>query len=249
MNNPRRIQRHLVKALAAGAVLVAAALPMAIASVAGAADSVSSVAFNTTASGGTTTTNAYFGTGASGTFSIVGAFAGDGETTATVTTTAPGVTFTGVTDPAGGTAITGSFASTSATTPGSYPITVTDNNGTGTLDAAFTVNAAPTVSSVSPTGMADTTANTPATVTLTGAGFVGTPKVYLTSTVDGTKLTGVTVTASGGTIATPVSTLTVSVTPENLVNSAPATPGTYTFTVVNPDGGQIASAALFTVTG
>jgi hypothetical protein len=248
MNNPRRIQRHLVKALAAGAVLVAAALPMAIASVAGAAVTLTSASFNTTSSGGTTTINAYFGTGASGTFSIAGGFAGDGETTATVTTTAPGVTFSSVVDTSTS-ALTGSFVSTSATTPGSYPITVTDNNGTATLDAAFTVNAAPTVSSVSPTGMADTTANTAATVTLTGAGFVGTPKVYLTSTVDGTKLTGVTVTASGGTIAAPVSTLTVSVTPENLVNSAPATPGTYTFTVVNPDGGQIPSAALFTVTG
>jgi hypothetical protein len=247
MNNPRRIQRHLVKALAAGAVLVAAALPMAIASVAGAAVTLTSASFTTTASGGTTT-GAYFGTGASGTFSIAGGFAGDGETTATVTTTAPGVTFTSVVDTSTS-AMTGSFASTSATTPGSYPITVTDNNGTATLNAAFTVNAAPTVASVSPTGMADTTANTAATVTLTGAGFVGTPKVYLTSTVDGTKLTGVTVTASGGTIAAPVSTLTVSVTPENLVNTTPATPGTYTFTVINPDGGQIPSAALFTVTG
>ncbi len=36
MNNPRRIQRHLVRAAAAGALLAAAALPLAIATSAGA---------------------------------------------------------------------------------------------------------------------------------------------------------------------------------------------------------------------
>ncbi len=252
MNNPRRIQRHLVKALAAGALLAAAALPMAIATAAGAADTVTGVTFCTTTGcggdGGTTTVATYFGSGASGSFSIAGAFAGDGETIATVTTTAPGVTFSGISDTTG-TTITGSFSSTSATTPGSYPITVTDNNGTGTLAGAFTVNAAPSVTAATPASIADTAAFTPESVVLTGS-FVGAPVVFLTSTVDGTKLTGVTDTAgTTGTTASPSSSLTVSVTPKNLVDGASATPGTYTFTATDPDGGTTTSAALFTVTG
>jgi len=73
--------------------------------------------------------------------------------------------------------------------------------------------------------------------------------VFLTSAVDGTKLTSVTVTATTGTTTAPATSLTTSVTPENMVNHASATPGTYTFTVTNPDGGVSTSAALFTVTG
>ena len=253
MNNPRRIQRQLVKALAAGALLAAAALPMAIATAAGAADTVTAITFCTTVAtcggnGGTTTVATSFGTGASGSFVLTGTFAGDGETIATVTTTAPGVTFSGLSDTTG-TTITGHFASTSAATPGSYPITVTDNNGTGTLAGVFSVNAPPSVSAATPATIADTAGNAAVTVTLTGS-FVGTPVVFLASTVDGTKLTGVTVTGgTGGTTALPSTSLTTSVTPENLVNSSSATPGTYTFTVTNPDGGTSTSAALFTVTG
>ena len=253
MNNPRRIHRYLVKALAAGALLAAAALPMAVATAAGAADTVSTITFCTTVAtcggnGGTSTVATSFGSGASGSFAITGSFAGDGETIATVTTTAPGVTFSGISDPAGGTTLTGHFASTSATTPGSYPITTTDNNGTGTLAGAFTVNAAPSVSAATPATIADTAGNTAATVTLTGS-FVGQPVVFLTSSADGTKLTSVTVTATTGTTTAPATSLTTSVTPENMVNHVPATPGTYTFTVTNPDGGTSTSAALFTVTG
>ncbi len=246
----------MVKALAAGAVLIAAALPMVIATAAGAVDTISGVTFCTTVvtcggNGGTTTVATSFGTGASGSFVLTGptgGFAGDGETIATVTTTAPGVTFSGLSDTTG-TTITGHFASTSASTPGSYPITVTDNNGTGTLAGAFTVNAPPSVSAAVPATIADTAGNAAVTVTLTGS-FVGTPVVFLTSSADGTKLTGVSVTGgTGGTTALPSTSLTTSVTPENLVNSASATPGTYTFTVTNPDGGTSTSAALFTVTG
>ena len=107
MNTLRRIPRHMVKALAAGAVLVAAALPMALAGVASAAgtDPVTGVAFSIT---GGITSEAYFGTGASGTFDVAGTFAGDGGNT-TVTTTAPGVTFTVLAN-INKTDITGTFA-------------------------------------------------------------------------------------------------------------------------------------------
>src|ERR1700734_2102018 len=93
MNNQRRIPRLLVKALASGAVLVAAALPLAIASAAGAATFTPTGVTFTPHNGATTNE---FGTGASGTFTITGTgFAGDGSTT-TVTSTAPGLTFSNV---------------------------------------------------------------------------------------------------------------------------------------------------------
>jgi len=252
MNNPRRIQRHLVKALAAGALLAAAALPMAIAGVAGAAGgTIASVAFDTSGSGGTTNTN-YFGTGASGTFVIAGTgFAGDGGN-ATVTTSAPGVSFTGVTDTSPtGIAISGSFASTSATVPGTYSLTVVDNAGTETLAGAFTVNATASISSLSVSSVADTTGFTPVATVATGSGFVGTPVVSLTSTVDGTSISGadVVVTPTAGTVAAPASSLSLQITPKNTTNGSPATPGTYTMTVVNPDGGVYTSGAIFTVLG
>ena len=92
MNNPRRIQRHLVKALAAGALLAAAALPLAVATEAGA-----STAFTVTFS---SSPSNYTGQGDAGTFTIVAnaaTFAGDGGN-ATVTSSNTGVTFSGVVD-------------------------------------------------------------------------------------------------------------------------------------------------------
>jgi hypothetical protein len=244
MNNPRRIQRHLVKAFAAGALLAAAALPMAIATAAGAAaaDAITAVSF---APSPGSTTGAFFGEGASGGVTLTGTFAGDGGN-ATVTTTAPGVTFTAVTDTST-TSLTADFASTSASTPGSYPITVTDDNGTATLAGAFVINNDPSLTALNPATVADTTAHTAVTSTATGT-FVGTPTLVVTSTVNGTTIEA-TAAASGGTTATPATTDAFTITPLNSTNSTPATPGTYTVTVINPDGGSYTSGALFTVTG
>ncbi len=74
MNNPRRIQRHLVKALAAGAVIVAAALPVALATAAGAVTpAITSVTFTPSGAGNT------IGQGSSGTVTVTGVgFAGNG---------------------------------------------------------------------------------------------------------------------------------------------------------------------------
>jgi len=258
MNNPRRIQRHLVKALAAGALLAAAALPMAIATAAGAADVISSTTFSI--SGGNQNLS-YFGQGASGTFTVNGTFAGLGGTT-TVTSTAPGVTFSSVTNVTG-TTVTGSFASTSATVPGSYAVTVTDGGGTATETGAFVVYGDPSVTSaLTTTGSSSSIADvaTPAAipVTISGAGFVANgvaanPKVTFTSTVDGTKLAVGAVAGGGATETTPTSTLTTTVTPVVAVNgtptTTPATPGTYTVTVTNADGGSFTSGPIFTIVG
>ncbi len=232
--------------LAVGALLVAA-LPTAIAAGAASVDSISGATFNTAASGGTTD-GVFFGSGAAGTFALFGDFAGDGGN-ASVTTNAPGVTFSAVTDDAPGTAITGDFASISATAPGSYSITVIDDNGTATLSDAFTVYGDPGVTSLSVSGAVDSLPAPAATAeVITGTDFVGTPTVIFASTVNGTKL-NVTETATAGTEANPTTTLDVSVSPTNAQNGNPATPGTYTVTVIDPDGGSVTTGAIFTITG
>src|ERR1700691_1759520 len=81
MNNPRRIQRHLVKALAAGALLAAAALPMAIASVAGAASAPVLTAIAFTPHGATANAVGESAAGITGTVAITGSgFADNGAT-------------------------------------------------------------------------------------------------------------------------------------------------------------------------
>src|SRR5664280_407792 len=220
MNTLRRIPRHLVKALAAGALLAAAALPMAIAGTAGAAgaDSITGVAYTIPGPPTGITGQAYFGTGASGTFDVAGAFAGDGGNT-TVTTTAPGVTFTGVTN-VNGHDVTGNFSSTSATVTGSYSITVTDNGGTATKSGAFTVYGDPSVTSATPSSLPDIAAPVGTNITIRGAGFVADtgvgvtnyPVVTFTSTVDGTSLLVGTASGGGASEITPTSALTVAVT-------------------------------------
>jgi len=263
MNNPRRIQRHLVKALAAGALLAAAALPMAIATAAGAATpaTITSVVFSPSGADN-------IGTGASGTATINGTgFAADGGNV-TVTSNAPGLTFTETGEST--TAVSTTFASTAATVPGTYSVTVVDDNGTATLAGSIVVDAAPGVTSLSAPGLVDSVpAPTPTQETITGAGFVTGATVTFTSTVNGTTLaaadtaahanggtpagTAVTgdqgKTTGGGTVAAPTTTLSTYVSPTNSVTGSSATPGTYTVTVTNPDGGTFTSTALLTITG
>jgi hypothetical protein len=252
MNNPRRIQRHLVRALAAGALLAAAALPLAIASAAGAAtaDSISSITFD-----GNGVSLPYVGTGASGTFVLLGNFADDGGNV-TVTSSAPGLTFSSLTD---GSTVTGDFATTSATVAGTYSVTVTDDNGTATDSTGVTVNADPTVSSLATTSAADNgSSTTPTSVSevITGSGFFTTsstygsvaPTVTFTSTVNGTTL-DTTATSTSGTQSAPSGTLDATVKLYNTSSTNQATPGTYTVTVTNADGGSYTSSALFTVSG
>ncbi len=366
MNNPRAIQRHLVKALAAGALLAAAALPMAIASVAGATTTSGGTAsFSTTnsstlsypvptadttgtltvtassstafvandpvtftasgssgitfgtgkfatsstvasdtydasgaspgvytvtvadtatsgASAGNTVTatitvggagtsfidfntnggsaGSYFGTGAAGTFSIYDSsapFAGDGGNT-TVTTNAPGVTFSGISNVSTDkNVITGSFASTSATVQGTYNVTVTDNKGTETYNNAFSVNAAPTVTSLSqstgsttPTTQGTLGTGTAVTETVTGSGFsdLSAANVALTSTADGTQLY-VSAASTAGTEASPSSTASITFYLQNMITTGAATPGAYTLTITNGDGGSVTTGPIFTVIG
>jgi hypothetical protein len=254
MNNPRRIQRHLVKALAAGAVLVAAAMPLVIATAAGAAPVPVSVAFTAPGTGNS------FGSGASGTATVTGTgFINDGGNV-TIASSAPGLTFTGAIETSA-TSATASYASTSATVPGTYSLSITDDGGTNTANNAIVVNADPSFTSVSPTGIVDLATPTPTTVTVTGAGFVTGATVTFTSVTNGTTLASTEGTGgafTGGKVSTgtqgestfgSATSLTVSVDPTNSVTGGPATTGAYTVTVTNPDGGSTTSGSVFTITG
>jgi large repetitive protein len=252
MNNPRRIQRHLVKALAAGALLAAAALPMAIATSAGAVATTYSVVFSSSGSSNT-------GPGDSGTFSITASaatFAGDGGN-ATITSSIPGVTFSSLvdTDPAFET-ITGDYATAATATAGPATLTITDDAGTFTATNAITVDTGPTATSLSVTSMGDVPTAVLTPDTITGSGFFseGTathhnPVVTLTSTVNGTTLTSPAADVTAPAVYPGSSTLTFEVSPFNSVTGGPATPGTYTVTVTNPDGGTVTTGAIFTITG
>ena len=243
MNNPRRIQRHLVKALAAGALLAAAALPMAIATAAGAVTTptVTSLAF--TPHGATANTIA---AGASGTVAITGTnFINDGGTVS-ISTTAADVTFSSVVETSTTTA-TANYSATSAQTAGTFNVTLTDNGGSATLTGAFSATATPTFTSAAPTPIYEGTgANT---VTITGSGFETGATVSFSSDGDGPGGTAVGTGLTNTVKSVSATTIVVSVTPTNPANSAAATLGGYDIVVSNPDGGSVDSGAdAFTVT-
>jgi hypothetical protein len=238
-----RIPRHGLKALAAGAVLVAAALPLTVASSAGAAGSISSLSFDTQAGVGGNGTQAggpSFGSGGSGKITINGSgFAHDGSTV-TITSNAPGVTFTGASESSTSTA-TVSFSSTS-TSPGSYNLTLTDDTNPGGVVATglLVVNPAPSIASLS-ISTASVNGATHYTEVITGADFVSTPSVVFTNTVNGTKLLTFSTTWNSSTQVTYVFEAL------NALTSAPATAGTYNLSVTNADGGTTTSASAMTI--
>jgi hypothetical protein len=240
MNNPRRIQRHLVRAAAAGALLAAAALPLAIATSAGALNpppTITSVSF--TPHGATASTIA---AGATGTVAITGTdFVNDGGTV-TLSTNAADVTFSDIAETSSTTA-TADYTSTTAQAAGSYSLELTDNGNpgdTGVVADAFSVTATPTITSVSPSPIYEGTgANT---VTVVGTGFETGATVSFVADSNGTPLT-----ASVTSIAANGKSIVLSVTPTNPTNSAAAAVSTYTLTVSNPDGGS-ATNDTFAVT-
>jgi len=243
MNNPRRIQRHLVKALAAGALLAAAALPMAIATAASAAatPSLTSITFTPSGTGNT------IAQGASGTFTLTGVgFAGNGGVDSLTATGAAGVSFSNDNETASTTTITGDYTVTGLAATGVRGLSFTDaaNATPLTLASAFTVTAAPTFTAISPNFIGVTQGATP--VNITGTGFETGATVSIVNSADGTSLKVGTATLNAD------GSLTVSVTPVNAVSGAAAstdafgTP-TYEVTVTNPDGGSITSGTVYAV--
>lgn len=241
----QRIPRYLVRAVSAGAVVVAAALPLAAASAASAATAptLSSV----TTSNSTGGTGNYFGSGASGTMTITGAnFANDGGNV-TVTSNAPGLTFSGAAETGAGTA-TVSFSSTSATVAGFYNLTLTDNAGTATLNNAFYVNSAPTITSISPATIVQ---GQTVTLTVSGSGFnnamgSGAFGVTFSSATDGTPLTVGSITSV---TATSFNVSVSALNPNTQVASpGSVTAGAFNATVTNSDGGNSTASNVLNVT-
>jgi len=238
MNNPRRIQRHFVRALAAGALLAAAALPLAMATAASAAatPSLTSITFTPSGTGNT------IGVGATGTFTLTGVgFAGNGGSDTLTSTGGVGVTFSNDTETASTTTITGDYSAAAATvgTGGLNLIDAANPSPGLSLASAFTVTPAPTFAGASPAFMGVTQGASP--VNITGLNFETGATVTMVSTVDATSLkVGTSTLNSDG-------SLTVSVTPVNAVSGAAATIGSYNVTVTNPDGGSVTAGGAFTV--
>jgi hypothetical protein len=265
MNTSRRIPRHLVKALAAGAVLVATALPMAFATVAGAATAAPAASYLvlTTGHGLTVAADlnsndvtgyAAFGQGWSGagTFVFSAADSGAHLTGApgfvTITTTAPGVTFSGGTEVAAGSvdaaqytaavSVTANIASTGTATPGDYSITVTDAAGSVTLTNSLQVNPAPTASSTAPASFPQ--GQTSTGVIIYGTGMTSTNTTVTFNQPAGSVVPTWTTTAVNGAGTQLTGTLT----------GTTDTPGSYTANVTNNDGGTSTTAsALITIQG
>ena len=129
------------------------------------------------------------------------------------------------------TSLTVNVSISGSATPGTRTITVTNGDGsTATSGSIFTVNAAPTVTAVSPTSRGE--GATAQNLTVTGTGF----QSGATTTFSGT---GITVNSTTFVNAT---TLTVNVT-----IGGSATVGTSTITVTNPDAGSATSGSIFTV--
>jgi len=172
MNTLRRISRPLVKTFAVGAVMVAAALPaMALSGTASAATTAPTIVCTnaaTVAPGACASGYAIVGQGFAGNFVAGGTdFAFDQAVggAVTLTTTAPGVTFTNVMETSA-TALTADISTTSATTPGFYPVTLTDDNGTTTFAVGLGVDNGPQVATVA--GNAGTVGGAASTVSVTG---------------------------------------------------------------------------------
>jgi hypothetical protein len=239
-----RIPRQGAKVLAVGAVLIAASLPLAVASGAGAASAITSLSFDTQSGVGGNGTQAggpSFGSGGSGQITINGSgFAHDGSTV-TITSNAPGLTFTNASESSTSQAVV-SFSSTSLTSPGSYNLTLSDGTNPGGIvgTGLLVVNPAPSITSLS-ISTAAVNGATHYTEVISGAGFVATPSVVFMSTVNGTKLLTFSTTWNSSTQVTYVFEAL------NSLTSSPATAGAYNLTVTNADGGTTTSAGALTV--
>ena len=129
------------------------------------------------------------------------------------------------------TSLTVNVSISGSATPGTRTITVTNGDGsTATSGSIFTVNAAPTVTAVSPTSRGE--GATAQNLTVTGTGF----QSGATTTFSGTGI------AVNSTTFVNATTLTVNVT-----IAGGATVGTSTITVTNPDAGSATSGSIFTV--
>lgn len=215
MNTLRRIPRVLAKAAAAGAVLVATAVPLAAMGTAGAATAPTLTC--TALSPSCTSGFAIVGQGYTGTVDLVGTgFANDSGLggTASIATNATGVSFSNVLETSATTA-TATITVSSATAPGFYTATLTDDNGTSAaLAIGVGVVAGPQATTV--TGNSGTAGGAATTVKVTGtdlgtvtsAGITGTGQPGISGFAHTSTTATFTVTNSSATAGTYPITLT-----------------------------------------
>jgi hypothetical protein len=242
----------LVKTFAVGAVMVAAALPaMALSGTASAATTAPTiVCTNATSAASPTCSTGYaiVGQGFSGNFVAEGSsFAFDQAVggAVTLTTTAPGVTFTNVAETSA-TVLTADISTTSATTPGFYPVTLTDDNGTTTFAVGLGVDNGPQVATIA--GNSGTSGGSASTVSVTGT-FLNTLE-GATVTIEPSGVAGSTTPTVASTTESNSGT-TLSFTVNNEVGVTPATPGTYTVLIQSawPTGALAQTTTTYTVNG
>ena len=215
----------MVKGLAGLAVLVASAVPLvALAGPASAATAPTLGCSVAALTAPALCTNGYaiVGQGFAGAFRAEGTgFAADQAVggNVTLTTTAPGVTFSSVNE-SSATNLTANISTTSATTPGFYPVTLTDDSGTVTFPVGLGVDNGPQITSIS--GNVGTAAGASSAVTITGTGLKGaTVAISATAPVVAATVLGTPVSNNAGT------SLTFTVT------NAGASAGTDVLTVSN----------------
>jgi hypothetical protein len=235
----------LVKTFAVGAVMVAAALPaMALTGTASAATTAPTIVCTnaTTAASPTCSTGyAIVGQGFAGNFVAEGSsFAFDQAIggAVTLTTTAPGVTFTNVAETSA-TVLTADVSTTSATTPGFYPVTLTDDNGTTTFAVGLGVDNGPQVATVA--GNAGTVGGANSTVSVTGT-FLNNSTVSIEPVALATAPTIV----GAPTLSNSGTTLSFTV-----AQATGTTPGAYTVLITStwPTGALGSTTTSYTVNG
>jgi len=160
----------------------------------------------------------------------------------TLTTTAPGVTFTNVAETSAS-VLTANISTTSATTPGFYPVTLTDDNGTATFAVGLGVDNGPQVTTVA--GNSGTVAGANSTVSVTGTFLNNLNNSVVsiepvTGSVAPTLVAGSTVLSNSGT------TLKFTV-----AQAAGTTPGVYTVLITSswPTGALGNTTTTYTVNG
>ncbi len=244
MNTLRRISRPLVKTFAVGAVMVAAALPaMALSGTANAATTAPTiVCTNATTAASPTCASGYaiVGQGFSGNFVAEGTnFAFDQAVggAVSVTTTAPGVTFTNVAETSTS-VLTANISTTSATTPGFYPVTLNDDNGTVTFAVGLGVDNGPQVATVA--GNTGTVGSADSTVSVTGT-FLNNSTVSVEPVAGSTapSIASTTLSNSGTTLSF------------NVHQPTGTTPGAYTILITStwPTGALGQTTTSYTVSG
>lgn len=215
MNTLRRIPRIAIKAVAAGAVMVAAALPIAaVSTVAGAVTAPTLTCLTTftpscpnflTAGQGSSGTVYFEGTGFANDQAVGG--------NVTLTTTATGVTFSNAQE-SNSTFGQATITTSSSTPPGFYPVTLTDDNGSSTMTLGLGIDVGPQVTTV--------------------VGNVATVGATSTVNITGTNLRTASVSFSGtGTapVASGVTINSLGTTMSFTVNTAGSTPGSWSMII------------------